>query len=464
MPATSARLRLCLQPLAGAALVMALSLGTDAQGQESKGDERINESFLSLLVAGDSDAVEPLERVEASWQPGYVPMAIEIIYLSRNRQTSSRLIELLKRKTGQDHGYDLHAWYEWLWNQEAKPYPLYADFKSDLYSLIDPKFAAYFDSARPSRIRLDEIRWGGVVQDGIPPLRQPKMIGAAEADYLADDNVVFGIEVNGDARAYPKRIMAWHEMFVDEVGGVPVCGVYCTLCGSMILYESVHAGRLHELGTSGFLYRSNKLMYDRDTQSLWNTMWGEPVVGPLVEEDIRLKRLSIITTTWGEWRRRHADTQVLSLDTGHRRDYSEGAAYREYFATDELMFNVPELDRRLPNKEEVLGLVFTEHPDQPLAIRADYLSAHPLYHDSVGDLDFVVLTDASGANRVYEARGVEFERWDQDQTVVDGSGVRWTQTESGLRSTDGRMLHRLPAHRAFWFGWYSAYSHTRLVF
>ena len=82
----------------------------------------------------------------------------------------------------------------------------------------------------------------------------------------------------------------------------------------------------HNLGTSGFLYRSNKLMYDQDTQSLWNTIWGQPVVGPLVDRGIVLERLSVVTTTWGEWRRRHPDTKVLSLNTGYDRDYTEGAA------------------------------------------------------------------------------------------------------------------------------------------
>ena len=83
---------------------------------------------------------------------------------------------------------------------------------------------------------------------------------------------MFGLEVNGDARAYPKRILAWHETFVDEVGGVPVVGAYCTLCGSMILYESTANSVRHEMGTSGFLFRWNKLMYDKSTQSLWNSM------------------------------------------------------------------------------------------------------------------------------------------------------------------------------------------------
>ena len=173
-----------------------------------------------------------------------------------------------------------------MWNREVSPYEQYAEVKAQLYRQIDPAFGVYFSSDRLTEVRLDEVVWGGVRQDGIPPLRAPKMLAAAEASYLDDGDIVFGLEVEGDVRAYPKRIMAWHEMFVDTVGGVPVAGVYCTLCGSMVLYETTRDGVEYSLGTSGFLFRSNKLMYDRDTQSLWNTLWGRPVIGPLVGQGI----------------------------------------------------------------------------------------------------------------------------------------------------------------------------------
>ncbi len=185
---------------------------------------------------------------------------------------------------------------------------------------------------------------------------------------------MFGIEIEGDRRAYPKRILAWHELFRDVVGGVPVHGVYCTLCGTMILYKSEAGGRRHRLGTSGFLYRSNKLMYDADTESLWSTIHGAPVLGPRAAAGFRLEALSVVTTTWGAWRDRHPDTRVLSLDTGHRRDYREGAAYREYFATDELMFSVPFSDTRLRNKDEVLALRFGDSA-APTAIAVRFLGA-----------------------------------------------------------------------------------------
>ncbi len=417
------------------------------------------EDFLQLL-SGDVRK-DALRRIDKHWQNELVPMLLEVARLSRDRAFAGRLVELVDRRTGQGHGQDVNAWWKWQWSRERKLHPEYPEFKAALYGLIDQKFQGYFSSERTTRIRLDEVSWGGVPQDGIPPLRSPKMIGAAEATYLDDKNVVFALEIKGDARAYPKRILAWHEMFVDTVGGVPVAGVYCPLCGSMVLFETLHDGVEHHLGTSGFLYRSNKLMYDRDTQSLWSSLWGRPVVGPLADRDIELQRRGVVTTTWGEWRRRHPDTLVLALDTGYERDYSEGAAYRDYFATDELMFPVPKLDRRLKNKAEILALLL--RPDKPLAIAARTLEKNPLYHDQVEDTAFVVLTDRSGAHRVYETGGRSFKRWDRQHSVVDQDGVTWTLDEDALESETGERLRRLPAHRAFWFGWYSAYPETRLV-
>ena len=441
-------------------LTLLASLHTPAMEER---DEQIIGEFLLLLVGSPEGKREALAFVDDHWQKGFTPMLIEVLTFNRDPAFGPQLVELLQAKTGQANGYDIRSWQRWLWNQKPATYAYYADFKSALYGLIDPAFEAYFDAGRKTRIRLDEVVWGGVNQDGIPPLRYPDMVAAADADYLADTDVVFGLSVNGDARAYPRRILGWHEMFVDRVGGKPVAGVYCTLCATMILYAPEEGGRDHELGTSGFLYRSNKLMYDRATQSLWNTLWGEPVIGPLADEDIALPRLSVVTTTWGEWRGRHPDTQVLSLGTGYARDYSEGAAYRDYFATDDLMFQVPALDSRLRNKDEVLGLILPQHPDQPLAIAADYLQQHPLYQDSIGGLRLVVLTDPSGANRVYEARNRDFTRWDGANTVVDSQGIEWTLSEARLQSAAGHSLYRLPAQRAFWFGWFSAYGHTRLV-
>lgn len=419
--------------------------------------------FMGLLTGETSNFDKDMAAVEKHWEPSFVAMVLESIRFSNRQELRDGLINILQEKTGQSFGLDLDSWFKWLWAQPEQRHPNYASFKSELYRFLDPVFAGYFDDSRPTTIRLDEIRWGGVVQDGIPPLRQPEMIKAEDAKYLADSDVVFGVKINGDARAYPQRILAWHEMFVDTIGGVDFAGVYCTLCGAVILYETNHNGIDHEVGTSGFLYRSNKVMYDKKTQSLWSTTLGEPTVGPLVGKGIQLKRSYVVTSTWGEWRRRHPDTQVLSIDTGHQRNYGEGVAYAAYFGTDELMFTVPKTDDRLPNKAEILALWYPEKSDATVAISASFLADKPVYHHQVGDQPVVVLTDSSGANRVYETNNVQFNTYDGDTIAVDTNGKKWTLSESALVGADDQKLQRLPAHRAFWFGWYATFNDTELV-
>jgi hypothetical protein len=225
------------------------------------------------------------------------------------------------------------------------------------------------------------------------------------------------------------------------------------------VYQTNFEGKHYELGTSGFLYRSNKLMYDHETKSLWSTLQGTPVVGPLVDQGIKLNRRYLVTTTWGQWKKKHPDTTVLSLNTGHQRDYGEGVAYKSYFATDKLMFSVPRTDKRLKNKSEVVAM---RNEQEQLAVAADFLVKNPVFQDKIGGVAIVILTDKSGANRVYESADKSFVSWDGVNVATDEQGEKWTVTEDALTMKDTK-LKRLPAHRAFWFGWFSQFPDTRLV-
>ncbi len=437
----------------------------NATAKGVKGEAKIDfaDSFMGILRYEDS---ESLRIVKDNWHPGLLPMAMEILQYGRSKHHKAVLRKLIEKELGPTQGSSINDWYKILWNTKAfEVDPGYHLFKATVYSGIDERFARYFQNReQQTRIRLDEVQWGGVVQDGIPPLRNPKMISSEGANYLEDDNIVFGIEINGDARAYPKRILAWHEMFTDTIGGVDIAGVYCTLCGAVIPFKTEHNGKKYTLGTSGFLYRSNKLMYDQATQSLWSTTRGTPVIGPLVDQGIQLEYEAVVTTTWGEWKKRHPNTTVLSLNTGHRRDYGEGVAYNDYFSTDTVMFSTPFDDDRLKNKQEILALRFPAAPNQQLAIDTDFLNNNPLYENRIGAQKFVVLTDKSGANRVFDPEGKQFTSYDGDSTVIDSTGQKWSVNESNLIAANGKdKLGRLPYHRAFWFGWRAAFPETKLI-
>lgn len=225
------------------------------------------------------------------------------------------------------------------------------------------------------------------------------------------------------------------------------------------MYQTEVDGVHYELGTSGFLYRSNKLMYDHGTKSYWSTLQGEPVVGPLVGNGIKLDRRYLVTTTWGQWKKRHPKTTVLSPDTGHRRDYGEGVAYRDYFATDKLMFTVPELDKRLLNKDEVLAF---RNEDQQLAIAIKFLARTPVHHDQIGEQKIVVLANSNGTSRAYDVGELRFQSFNGTDQAVDSTGRQWQVLEDSLVLGDSK-LERMPSHNAFWFGWVSQFPQTRLV-
>lgn len=431
-------------------------------------------AFTALLGHNEAAAATAVRKIAQPWRESSAALLLEALYRVPHQRVLVQVVDLLEKVTGVPFTGDINPWYDWLWSQQRLVHPDALEFKALVYERIDPRFREYFGGKPVTLIRVDEVRWGGVRRDGIPPLKNPKMVSAKEAIWLGDEDIIFGVAIDGDVRAYPKRILAWHEMFKDRIAGRELAGVYCTLCGALIVYDTLVKGVQHELGTSGFLYRSNKLMYDHASKSMWSTLDGSPVIGKLVGQGIQLTSLHVVTTTWKEWRSRHPASQVLSLDTGYQRNYDEGVAYREYFASDRLMFNVQHRDERLANKAEILALRTVPKPSgsaaqagaasgDTLAISAAFLSKTPVYHDQLAGADFVVLTDASGANRVYDATGLRIASWDQKSNATDAQGKVWKMDEAALTGPGGEQRLRQSAHRAFWFGWVAAYPKTRLV-
>lgn len=366
--------------------------------------------------------------------------------------------ETLTAWLGDDGGFEVFGWIEQQgFKRPADDTPEYLAFKRKLIETIQPEMAQFLSLNDPRTISAQEILWGGVFIDTIPPLEHPHFVTPAQArSWIFDADQVIGVEINGDARAYPRRIIDWHEMVNDTVGGVPVSLAYCTLCGSAILYDGRVGERVFDFGTSGLLYRSNKLMYDRQTRTLWEQYTGVPVWGPLVGTGIELKVLPVVHTSWGEWLRDHPDTKVLDINTGFARDYNPGVAYAEYWATGNLMFPAPDRSGPLAPKETVyavrLGDALTAYPIRVLARRG-------FIQDSVGGEAVVVLTtpEASGA-RAYRATGVTFTAYDRDaRTATTSDGRRWRLEEEALVADDGARLERVPGHNSFWF---SVTNHT----
>jgi len=204
-------------------------------------------------------------------------------------------------------------------------------------------------------------------------------------------------------------------------------------------------------GSSGFLYRSNKLMFDRQTDSLWNQFTGKPVAGPLVNSGIELKTLPVAITTWAEWRRKHPDTRVLSLETGHRRDYGSGVVYNRYFGSPDLMFPSQGGGRDLGQKDYVFGLRL---PGGAKAYPLRVFEGGRAINDRVGLREVVLVGDAATRTvRAYDSGGKRFSG--SGDTIRASDGTVWRVEEEALVAPNGQRLPRLPGHIAYWFGWQS---------
>ena len=239
------------------------------------------------------------------------------------------------------------------------------------------------------------------------------------------------------------------------------------------MYSAKINGEPTTFGTSGLLFRSNKLMYDRTTETIWHQFTGEPVIGPLAESGERLTYFPSILTTWDEWLESHPDTTVISNDTGlyaaatYLVESDPGAIYYDYFTSAETMFPIWNQDASLELKDEILGL---EIDGQFKAYDIVALGLERIVNDSLAGTDVVIVaSNDSMAAQAYERNGLIFDVVTGDEnglpsTLIDDTGVEWTVDDEHLISSDQptRQLERIPTHTSFWFGWYAFHPETEL--
>lgn len=318
-------------------------------------------------------------------------------------------------------------------------------------------FPEFFPDGVAHSIPLAAIEHGGPPKDGIPALTRPAVIPANAAAYLNDDDIILGLEVNGEARAYPIRIMNWHEVVNDTLGGAAVAVTYCPLCGTGIAFDPVVDGVALEFGVSGLLHNSDLLMYERDTDtpSLWQQALGSAVVGPRTETKLAL--LPLTHSRWDDWKAEQPLSTVLSTDTGFGRNYGRDP-YAGYDQDQGLFFPVEGEKRDLPRKTWVYGLI---HNGAARAYPLEEVGEGRALNDVVGGEAVVVVTGTGSppGARVYRRGEMRFSV--VGGVITDAGGGVWEATEPALVSADGSRLERLEdGFVAFWFAWSTFYPAT----
>ncbi len=197
----------------------------------------------------------------------------------------------------------------------------------------------------------------GAATDAIPALIDPEMVPAADVTYIEDNDLIVGFVNGTDARAYPHKILDWHEIINDNVSGREVAITHCPLTRTSVGWEREYNGTTSTFGVSGLLYQTNLMPYDRTTRSIWSQQALQSVTGSLI--GTQAESFHVVETTWDTWKRLYPNTRVVSLNTGHDRDYQR-YPYGDYRTASGLLFGVSVTDSRLPQKERVLGIIENE--------------------------------------------------------------------------------------------------------
>ncbi|HAL49154.1 MAG TPA: hypothetical protein DCP37_15500 [Dehalococcoidia bacterium] len=327
-------------------------------------------------------------------------------------------------------------------------------------------------------VAYSEIISGGPPRDGIPPIDEPLFHDVSDPpDYMVDNAPVLSLEINGEAKAYPLAIMIWHEIVNDEIGGVPVSITYCPLCNTAIVFDRRVDGTVLDFGTSGNLRNSDLVMWDRQTESWWQQITGEAIVGELTGTKLEFIPASLVS--WSAFAENHPDGQVQSRITGFNRDYA-GAPYGGYDTIGNRPFLFSgQIDDRLDAMERVVGLTVDGHT---VAYPFPIFEKTAVVNDTVG-LQNLVIFYASDTLSAFRGRGYSESRvigstgvfdpnldgqkltfrQDGPSIVDDQTGSSWTVLGQAVEGPlSGKSLTPVVHANHFWFAWAVFFPETEL--
>jgi hypothetical protein len=320
-----------------------------------------------------------------------------------------------------------------------------------------------------SIVPLDQIVSGGPPPDGIPSIDNPKFISVQEASkFLEDSELVLGLNINGDIRAYPLQILVWHEIVNDEIGSIPVAVTYCPLCfTNQVFNRTIDDGQeVVEFGTSGKLYNSNLVMYDRTSKSLWSQALAEGIVGKYA--GTKLERVPFDIAYWKGWKQLYPDSKVLSRDTGSNRPYGADP-YGDYYTNSDVLFPVSNKDGRLNLKEIVVGL---ENKGQYKAYKVQEIENKKVINDQVNDKSITLFSLYPFMIRAYdpvvedgaEKIVLQFDYNAKNNKFIDKqTGSEWNFEGKAISGQmKGKQLTRIAFDEGFWFEWVAFHPKTEI--
>ncbi len=309
-------------------------------------------------------------------------------------------------------------------------------------------------------IPLDEIKDGGPPKDGIPSIDTPKFVQASQAQFLKDDDLVIGLRLNGETRAYPLFILVWHEIVNDKLGDTPVSVTYCPLCFTTQVFERTLNGTEVQFGTSGKLYNSNLVMYDRLTGSYWSQALGQSITGQLAGEE--LKKIPFDVARWGDWKSLYPDSLVLTTETGFERPYGSDP-YGNYYTSSEIIFPVAHKDERMHPKEIIAGY---HDINSYKAYKFHDVESVKAINDKINGKEILLVSLYPNMVRAFDRKvdGNSIEFVFSDGKIMDKqTSSEWNfDGQAVTGSLKGKHLERIALNPGFWFEWVAFHPETEI--
>lgn len=406
------------------------------------------------------ETLSALQRIALSGDDRFIAPLVDMLWLEVGWERWVR--EALERLSGERFA-TAADWYGWVLRERPSLPQGYGAWKGRLLAIIDERFTELIREPGEGPVGPESLIWAHVGPGDVPPLVSPSTVHQLEEQYLATSDVVYGVVVHGEARAYPERIVAWHGVVHDEVSGSGIVLLHCPACGGAAAFASAASdGNAYTFRTSGLVHESRRLFFDEDTGSLWDAVSGRAVHGPLAEEGVSLRPIDSLQTTWGEWSARYPGTRVLSLETGHVRDYSEGAAMSLALEAEGPLFPMSAVDDRMEPKQRVLGV---EVNGSRRAYDLAALEQARLVNDVLGGQSIAIVSAGPGRGAtVYEAYDVTFESlrgFGDDRELIDSDGIRWFVDDERLLNVRNSHVRRaIPSQSWWWFAWSGAFPET----
>lgn len=335
------------------------------------------------------------------------------------------------------------------------------------------------ETVKPKNLASDikaEALWDGRGMVPFKGLDNPPMVLADKADYLGDEEYVLALTVNGTPRAYPTRFVWWHHVVNDRAGNTEFAVSYCSVCNTGIAYNRKLNGKTVALDFYG-LYNGVVTLVDRKTESVFLQAGGRFVSSDLSGKE--LDTLPMLDTTWGEWKKLHPDTLVMSPDTAFSKMYTpKGTAEsRDYKAFPAPFFRptLTRYDKRLPAFDKVVALVLKGDDGKPIyrAYPVKTLAeSNSVVNDTLGKTAVAVffnpdVVSAAAMNRELEGKVYTFEtKKDTDGKLGyydHETGSQWTLEGLSIAGTlKGKSLTRLSSHQSQWYGWVATFPDTSI--